>query len=174
MISLVADTDWNMVPDSAVGIDATQARTGVLTSKVGTGQFLGAVRVDHTLMSAVWWRSNHISQAGALAPVTNLSWQVAVGTTWVRITRVLCYYWLNNQGFLPACSEGISNVSSLTSAGGDVVDNSTLGIGPTQSRTGIHTVQVLTCLVRRTVSVDCTLRTAGNVGISKVVRNTST
>ena len=42
-----------MVTHSAVGIDTTETRTGVLTLSVDTGLVRGAVRVDHTLWSAV-------------------------------------------------------------------------------------------------------------------------
>ena len=42
-----------MVPDPAVGIDATEARAGILALSGDASKFLGAVGVDHTLRSAV-------------------------------------------------------------------------------------------------------------------------
>ena len=43
LVSLVASANRNMVPDSAVGIDATQARTRILTSLSNASKILGAV-----------------------------------------------------------------------------------------------------------------------------------
>ena len=59
LITLVADTNRHVVPDPAVGIDATQSRTRILTLSVDAGLVRGTVRVDHTFWSAVWWRAYH-------------------------------------------------------------------------------------------------------------------
>ena len=53
LISLVAHADRNMVPDSAVSIDAAKTRTRVLAFSVDASQLLRAVRVDHTLRATV-------------------------------------------------------------------------------------------------------------------------
>ena len=53
LVSLIADTNGDMVPDSAVGIDATKSRTWILTLFVDTCKFLRAVRVDHTFRTTV-------------------------------------------------------------------------------------------------------------------------
>ena len=72
LISLIADTNGDMVPDSAVGIDATKARTGILAFPVDAGQLLRAVRVDNALRATVGWRADHLRHAGAVASVSNL------------------------------------------------------------------------------------------------------
>ena len=72
LISLIADTNGDMVPDSAVGVDATKARTGILAFPVDAGQLLRAVRVDNALRATVGWRANHLRQAGAVTSVSNL------------------------------------------------------------------------------------------------------
>ena len=74
LISLIADTNGDMVPDSAVGIDATKARTGILAFPVDAGQLLRAVRVDNALRATVGWRADHLRHAGAVASVSNLLW----------------------------------------------------------------------------------------------------
>ena len=72
LISLIADTNGDMVPDSAVGIDATKARTGILAFPVDAGQLLRAVRVYNALRATVGWRADHLRHAGAVASVSNL------------------------------------------------------------------------------------------------------
>ena len=74
LVSLIADTNGDMVPDSAVGIDATKARTGILAFPVDAGQLLRAVRVDNALGATVGWRADHLRHAGAVASVSNLLW----------------------------------------------------------------------------------------------------
>ena len=44
-----------MVPDLAVSVDTTQTRTGVLALSVDARPVRGAVGIDHTLRSTVWW-----------------------------------------------------------------------------------------------------------------------
>jgi hypothetical protein len=94
-VALVADTNWNMVSDAAVGIGATQTGAGVQAVLRDARQFLRAVGVDDTLRPAVGWRANHVAPAGTLTSITNLSGKVAIGTTWIWITWVLCNDWLN-------------------------------------------------------------------------------
>ena len=43
LVSLVANTDWNMAPDSTVCVDTTKSRAWILASFVGTSKFLRAV-----------------------------------------------------------------------------------------------------------------------------------
>ena len=95
-ISLVADTNGNMVSNSAVGIDAAEARTRVLAFSVDAGLVRRTVRVDDTLRAAVWRRANHLRQAGAAALAANVPRRVAVGPTRVGHTRVLHDDWLNS------------------------------------------------------------------------------
>ena len=54
-----------------------------------------------------------------------------------------------------------------------MIDHATLGIDTTVGlRTGVHTLQVLARLVGRTFCIGGTFRSAGHIGISKVLRNT--
>jgi len=76
-----------------------------------------------------------------------LSGRVAVGTTGVWITGVISNNWLNGQRLLSTICERVSNVSTLASAGWDVVDHPAEGVGATQARARIHTVELLTGLV---------------------------
>ena len=55
LVSLVADTDGNMISYSAVGIDATKTRAWILAALVDASKFLRAVRVDHTFRTTVGW-----------------------------------------------------------------------------------------------------------------------
>ena len=93
-VALVADADWYMVADAAVGIDSTETRTGVLALATDASLVRGAVRVDHTLRTAVRRGPNHFRQTGTLASVSNHSWGVAVSSTRVGITWVHIY-WLD-------------------------------------------------------------------------------
>ena len=52
MVSLVADTDGNMISYSAVGIDTAKTRAWILAALVDASKFLRAVRVDHTFRTA--------------------------------------------------------------------------------------------------------------------------
>ena len=156
MVSLVADTNRHMVPDPAVGIDATKTRARILTFSRDAGQLLGAVRVDDTFRAAVGRGADHLGHARATTLTTNIPWRECVWSTWVGIARVLLNnrlnccegvirmvninliiltYWAQSAG-----RKGISFISLDASAGGDVVDHSALSIGATQARTWVHTV----------------------------------
>ena len=87
-VSLVTDADGDMAPHATVGIDTTDAGTGVLALAVDAGPVLGAVGVDDTLRPAVGRSADHLPQAGTLAPVADGPRRVAVGTAGVRLARV--------------------------------------------------------------------------------------
>ena len=53
LVSLIANADWDMISDSAVGIDAAKTRAGILAALVDASKFLRAVRVDHTFRTTV-------------------------------------------------------------------------------------------------------------------------
>ena len=53
-----------------------------------------------------------------------------------------------------------------------MVDNLTLGIDATHTRTGVHTVQILTGTSAGTISIDGTFWPAGNVGIAEILGDT--
>ena len=71
-----------------------------------------------------------------------------------------------------AGSEWIPYVTLVTGAGSPMVDHSALSIDATKTGTGINTFQVLTGPVGWTLRVGSALRSAGHIGISKVLRNT--
>ena len=73
LVSLVADTNRHMVPDPAVGIDATKTRARILTFSRDAGQLWGTVGVENTLRLTVWWRTDHVRETRALAPVSGQS-----------------------------------------------------------------------------------------------------
>ena len=77
-----------MVPHPAVGIDATQAGTRVLTLSTDAGLVRGTVGVYDTLRPAVGRGADHFRQAGALASFPNSSGRVGVGSTRIRITGI--------------------------------------------------------------------------------------
>ena len=76
--------------------------------------------------------------------------------------------------FKTTCSERIPNVIFSAGAGRYVVSNSAVCIDSTRSRTRVYTLGPQTSFVRRTVAVDDTLRPAGDVRVSEVLRDTLT
>jgi hypothetical protein len=140
-----------MVPHPAVGIHTTEARTGVLAFSVDARSVCGAVCIDQTLRSAIGWASNHLRQAGALTAVSNLPRRIAVWTTRVGVTGIICHHRFNWYRFPPACSERIPNITLNTGARGNVVEDTTNCIHPTSARAGVHTVELLACFVRGTI-----------------------
>ena len=109
MVSLVADTNRHMVPDPAVGIDATKTRARILTFSRDASQLLGAVRVDDTFRAAVGRGADHLGHARATTLTTNIPWRECVWSTWVGIARVL----LNNR--LNCCEGDYKNSEYLSS-----------------------------------------------------------
>ena len=83
-----------------------------------------------------------------MAPVSNLSWRIAVGSTRVRIAWIFFNNRLNYEWWLSTSCERISNISLQTDTVGNMVDHLTLGIDTAVcSWTRVNTVQVLTCFV---------------------------
>ena len=83
-----------------------------------------------------------------MAPVSNLSWRIAVGSTRVRIAWIFFNNRLNNKWWLSTSCERISNISLQTNTVGNMVDYLTLGVDTTVcSWARVNTVQVLTCFV---------------------------
>jgi hypothetical protein len=173
-VALVADTDGDMVPDVAVGVDPTETRTWVLALPSDTGLVRGAVRVDHTLRSAVGWRTDHFRQAGTLATFPNHSGMVAVGAAGVGVTWIHIFNWFGS-GRKTTCSEGVSDVVPQTDTVGDVVDHLALSIAATVCLwTGIDTVEVDTGQSGGTLCIGGALRPAGHIGVSEVIRDALT
>lgn len=82
-----------MVPDPAVGIDAAQTGARVLALSGDASKLLGAVRVDHTLRSAVGGSAHHVWLTVADTAVSNCprGQRVAatrVGIAWVSFHRL--------------------------------------------------------------------------------------
>ena len=94
-VSLVTDTDGNVIPDPAVGIDPTEAGAGVLTLSVDAGSVSRTVVVDLTLRPTVGRRSQHLRQTVTLTPGPHHSGRFAVRSTGVRLAGVHCYHWLH-------------------------------------------------------------------------------
>ena len=95
LVSLVADTNRHMVPDPAVGIDATKTRARILTFSRDAGQLWGTVGVENTLRLTVGRRPDHVRQTGALTPGSGLPGDGRVRTTRVGKAGILSFYWLN-------------------------------------------------------------------------------
>ena len=72
----------------------------------------------------------------------------------------------------PTGGEWIADVPLVTHTDGNMVGNLAVGVGAAQARAWINTLQVPALLGVGAVSVDHTLRSAGNIWVSKVVRNT--
>ena len=76
LVALVANTDWYVVPDPAVGIDTTQARTRINTFLLSTSLVLRTILVEYTLRSTVGSGSNHARQTGAVTSISIIPWSV--------------------------------------------------------------------------------------------------
>ena len=92
-VSLVTNAQRHVIPHTAVGIDTTEAGTGVLTLSVDASLVLGTLRVDDTLWSAVWRLANHVRETRAVTRAPEVAGRIGVGTTGVRVTRILHYHW---------------------------------------------------------------------------------
>ena len=86
--SLVANTQWDVVADSAVCVGATQPRTGVNALLVSASQLRGAVRVELALWPAVRRLAYHAGLARAVTAVTVVPRRVGVGPTGVGVAGV--------------------------------------------------------------------------------------
>ena len=92
-VSLVTNTDGNVVSNPAVGIDSTESWTGILTLSVDACFVLRTFRVDNTFRSAVWRAPNHLGQTSAVTRTAEVPGRIAVWTAGVRITGILYYDW---------------------------------------------------------------------------------
>ena len=163
-----------MVSDSAVSIDSTEARTGVLTLSVDAGLVGGAVSINLALWATVGRRSKHLWKTVALTLVSNSSWRFTVGSTRIRITRILSLYWFRNWWWLSAGYKWVSKVSLIADTQRDVIGNLAVGIGATQSWAWINTMKISALFCSWTVCIDDALWSAGHIGVSKVVWDTLT
>ena len=67
------------------------------------------------------------------------------------------------------CSEGVPSVAWVASASRCVVDDSALSVDPTDSWTGVDTVESNTGLAGRTLSVDSALWSTCYIGVSEIL-----
>ena len=161
-----------MVSDSAVGIDSTEAWAGILALSVDAGLVGGAVSIDLALRPAVGRRAEHLWKTVALTSVANSSWWFTVGSTRIRITRILSLHWLWCWWWLSAGHKWISKVSLVTDTQRDVIGNLAVGIGATETWAGVNTMKISALFCSWTICIDDTLRPAGHIGVSKVVWDT--
>ena len=96
LVSLIADANWNMVPNPACCMDATQPRARVNTLLIFTRQFCWAVIVEDTLRMAVWRTANHIWLAGAVTAIPLSSWGIRIWSTGVGVAGVFFNDWFNS------------------------------------------------------------------------------
>ena len=74
LVSLVTDTQRDVVPHFTVSPCATETRAGVPALSRDTGKLWGTVGVKNTLRLTVRRRTDHVRQTGALAPVSRHPW----------------------------------------------------------------------------------------------------
>ena len=67
------------------------------------------------------------------------------------------------------CSEGVSSVAWVASASRCVVDDPALSVDPTDSRTGVDTVESNTGQTGWTLCVDGALRSTCYIGVSEIL-----
>ena len=84
-----------MRPDPTVGVDATQARTGVHTLIARAGFVRWTVLVELALWPTVGGSPNHGRQATTVATCARWPWRIAVQSTGVGVARVFGNNWLH-------------------------------------------------------------------------------
>jgi len=159
-----------VVGDSAVGIEATEARAWVSTGLLDAGSGLTALSTDQALRSAVGWSSNHSLFTGADADSIAFS-ELGVGSTWVGITGVSLFYDRDTSGYQLALGDGVSCVPQQTGAHWLVSVGVADSIDATHSWTGVNTLVVDTSSIGGAVCVEDTLWSAGQVRVTKVSWN---
>ena len=162
-----------MVDDLALGCRSTGPGTRVTALLSQTGEVAGTLTVENTLRSAVGWCSDHCSLTGANADSV-LFFVLTVGSARVRVTWVgLFNNWnsLRDKGTL--CNR-ITGVAVETSADGLVPHGVANSIDTTDSRAGIDALVVDASTFAGTVSVEDTLRSASQVGVTEVASNART
>ena len=92
-VSLLADTDGNVVADAAPGVPAAQTRARVDTLLVAAGAVCRAVGVTYTLGPAVGRDTLHARQAGAPALVPRHPRRRGVRPAGVRLAWIYCLHW---------------------------------------------------------------------------------
>ena len=167
LVATVTCADRVVVRYSALSVIATETRTWVPAGLLHAGGHLAALRAHQALGPAVRRRSNHVSFTGTDTHSV-LLFVLTVRPTWVGITGIKFFNYRHSSWYERALCDGISSVSIQTSTDRLVSVGVTDGIDPTHSWAGINTLVVDTGSVGGAVSVHDTLRSAGQVGVSKV------
>ena len=89
------NANWIMVPNIAFCIDTTKSWTRILTFPVDACFVYWAVSIYCTFWSTVWWWTNHFRQTRALTSIPYISRWVGIGSTWIGITWIICFYGFN-------------------------------------------------------------------------------
>ena len=171
LVAHIAGADGVVVGHPAVGVIATQAGTGVSALLLDTGSCLATLRAHQTLWSAVWRLTNHPSLTAADTHTIALS-ELTVGAAGVGVTRVNVLLHHITTGYESTLGDGVTSVAQETGADGLMSVGITHSIDATHSGAGVHTLVTDTGPVGGTVIVGDTLRSAGQVGVTKVARDT--
>ena len=86
-----------------------------------------------------------------------------------KTNKTITRFWWSSTGH-----EWVPNISLVTDTDWDVIGHPAVGIGATEPWTRVNTMKVSALLACWTVRVDDTLRSAGNIGVSEVVRDALT
>ena len=160
-----------MVGHPAVGVVAAQAGAGVSALLLYAGSGLAALRAHETLGSAVRRLTNHPTLTAADAHTITLS-ELAVGAARVGVTRVNVLLHHIAAGCEGTLGDGVTSVAQETGADGLMSVGITHSIDAAHSRAWVDTLVAHTGSVGGAVIVGDTLRSAGQVGVTKVARYT--
>lgn len=163
-----------MVDNLTLGIDATHTRTRINTVQILAGTGAGTISIDGTLWPAGNVRIAEIlgdTLAGSSSGTVAANGIVAAGC-WVARVYYFCRCgWCCNS---TTGNKGIAFITRVTTAHREMVLDRASCVGPTHTRTRIHTVLVDTGEVARTLGVHHTLGLALNVGVAGIVADTGT
>ena len=173
LIAHITGADGVVVGHPAVGIVSTEAGAGISALLLYAGRGLATLRAHQTLRSAVWRLANHSTLTGADTHSIALS-ELAVGAAGVGVTGVNLLLHLIALGDQSTLGDGVTNVAQETGADGLVSVGITHSVDAAHSRAGVHTLVADTGPVGGAVIVGDTLWSTGQVGVTKVARNTGT
>lgn len=150
----------------ALGIEATSANARIGTLLIDTSQVLSTFRADHALGSTAGWSS----KVANLAAACGMSFHSAANT--IRSTGIGFTHRDGSNRCTSAALEGISHVSALADAAGQMICHRALRIGSTSASAGIAAMLLDAGQRGGTLrAVDTFGSTASAVGIAKVGLN---
>ena len=173
LISSVTGADRVVVGHPTLSVSTTETRARVPAGLLHAGSGLATLRAHQAFRSAVRWRAYHVSFTGADTH-TILLLVLTVCSTWVGITGIKFFHNRHSSWYERALGDGISSVAIQTGADRLVPVSITDGIDTTHSWARINTLVVDTGSVSWTVGVHDTLRSAGQVRVTKVSWDTGT